>query len=391
MNKHQRHIVTVIMICHFIAAFAALGMPPYFALILDKSLNNEAVYLAGWLYVVPTFFAAISSPWWGRLADRYGKKTLLLRAQIGLAASFLLAGYAANTWMFVLALSFQGLLGGTFAASNAYLATVVQGAALSNGLTLMQWSARAALVAAPAVFGLLMTIDSPLELYRYLAVLPLLAAICITGLPQCIDTEGKILSASSKSRTRELTATEIYLLQFVFIFATVITFPYFVPYIQSTADSTAIISTAGLLFGLPHLIYLLFAVPLNRSLGRCEPVRMLSGAYILFAVSLLGQVFFSSLSSITLWRIAMGIGMTLGFIALHILIAGTVHHSNAGRTFGLFESNSKWGAVTGGLTAGVAVHFIDLHAPFIAGALILLSAGCYLAALSFCRIRLSDF
>ncbi len=170
MSIELRRIVATIMVCHFIAAFAALGMPPFFALILDESLHSNASYLAGWLYIVPIFFTAVSSPWWGRLADRYGKKPLLLRAQLGLAASFLLAGFAPNVAVFALALGLQGLLGGTFAASNAYLATVVSGAALTRSLNLMQWSARAALVAAPAGLGLLMTIESPLELYRYLAI-----------------------------------------------------------------------------------------------------------------------------------------------------------------------------------------------------------------------------
>ena len=101
------------------------------------------------------------------------------RAQLGLAGSFLLAGFAPNAWVFALALALQGLLGGTFAASNAYLSTVVSGAALTRSLNLMQWSALAALVAAPAGLGLLMTIESPLELYRYLAGLPLVAALCV--------------------------------------------------------------------------------------------------------------------------------------------------------------------------------------------------------------------
>ncbi|MDP1678748.1 MAG: MFS transporter, partial [Candidatus Nitrotoga sp.] len=70
MKNERRRIVATIMVCHFIAAFAALGMPPFFALILNKSLHSEATYLAGWLYVMPTFFTAISSPWWGKLADK---------------------------------------------------------------------------------------------------------------------------------------------------------------------------------------------------------------------------------------------------------------------------------------------------------------------------------
>ncbi len=389
MINIQRRIVTTIMVCHFVAAFAALGMPPFFALILDKSLHSDAIYLAGWLYVIPTFFTAISSPWWGRLADKYGKKPLLLRAQLGLAGSFLLAGFAPNTLVFIAALSLQGLLGGTFAASNAYLATVASGTALSHSLTLMQWSARAALVIAPVGLGLLMTIESPLELYRYLALLPLTAALLIGWLPAYPEQAATNTPLSIKSETIEATSTQVYVLQFTFIFATVVTFPYFVPFVQENSDAP-LPALAGLLFGLPHLVYLLCAVPLSRHLKQHNLVHLLTVAYLLFALSLLGQALFSSLLAISVLRIVMGFSMTLGFIGLHALIVSTVNSGNAGRTFGGFESNSKWGAVAAGLIAGVSVQMIDLKAPFFIGALTMCFTSCYLIGLKLYQLRLNN-
>lgn len=389
MKNERSRIVATIMVCHFVAAFAALGMPPFFALILNKSLHSEATYLAGWLYVMPTFFTAISSPWWGKLADKFGKKPLLLRAQLGLAGSFLLAGFAPNIWVFFIALSLQGLLGGTFAASNAYLATVVSGTDLTRSLTLMQWSARAALVIAPAGLGLLMTVESPIELYRYLALLPLIAALFIGLLPVYQAQTATKAPMQATGKVTEATSQQVYALQFAFIFATVITFPYFIPFIQADSGSVSP-AIAGLLFGLPHLIYLLCAVPLSRYLGQRGLVFMLSISYLLLAASLFGQALFPSLPAVITWRIVMGFSMTMGFIGLHALIAGIVTSGNAGRTFGWFESNSKWGAVIAGLIAGTAVQMLDLRAPFFIGALTLSVAGLYLAGLAAYRLHLSN-
>lgn len=385
----SRVIIATVMAGHFTAAFAALGMPPFFALILEKSLHSDAVYLAGWLYVVPTFCTAISSPWWGKLADRFGKKPLLLRAQLGLAASFLLAGFAPNTWVFFLALLLQGLLGGTFSASNAYLATVVSGPALTRSLTWMQWSARAALVAAPTGLGLVMLlVDSPLVLYRWLALLPLCAALLIWRLP----TQGGGTPAKAESavpaRAREATPRQIYALQFVFIFATVMTFPYFVPFVQQGGREVSA-ALAGTLFGLPHLIYLLFAVPFSRRLGRDKLVLTLSLSFLVLGTSLLAQGFVSTLPAMAAWRAVMGAAMTAAFIGLHALIAAVVHGHNAGATFGWFESSSKWGAVAAGLVAGAVVHAIDIRVPFFIGALVMFVAGCYLAVLTVYRLRFS--
>ncbi|MGN5478673.1 hypothetical protein ACTMU2_21595 [Cupriavidus basilensis] len=54
-----------------------------------------------------------------------------------------------------------------------------------------------------------------------------------------------------------------------------------------------------------------------------------------------------------------------------------MHAGNAGRTFGWFESSSKWGGVVAGLGAGAAVGLAGQRAPYLLGAA-LLDAGCRL-------------
>lgn len=385
----HRRILGAVMAGHFAASFAALGMPPFFALILERSLHSDTVFLAGWLYVVPTFFTAISSPWWGRLADRFGKKPLLLRAQLGLAASFLLAGFAPNAGMFFAALLLQGLLGGTFSASNAYLATIASGTALVRSLTLMQWSARASLVVAPAGLGMLMmTVDSPLVLYRYLALLPLCAALLIWRLPSEGGSSARPAASPANRRNGEATPRQIYALQFLFIFATVLTFPYFVPFIEE-ADPVTSTATAGWLFGLPHLVYLLCAVPLGRWLGQRSLILTLALSCLALALALLGQGLASGLPAIVAWRVLMGMAMTAIFIGLHALTAAIVHGSTAGATFGWFESSAKWGGVVAGLVAGAVVHALDMRAPFFIGAMVMFIVACALAVLAVHRLRIS--
>lgn len=386
MTQAQRRVVATVMLGHFIAAFAALGMPPFFGLILSQSLHSDALYLAGWLYVVPTLVMALSSPWWGRLADRFGKRALLLRAQLGLAGSFLLAGFADSPAMFFVALALQGLLGGTFAASNAYLATVVDGSALTRSLTLMQGSARAALVVAPVVLGLFVGMDSPIELYRYLALLPLAAAFLIWRLPEWTGTRGAQAAVRPTGSPGDSVAPQhVYVLQFVFVLATVITFPYFVSFAQQYFAGLSA-SMAGLLFGLPHLVYLIIAAPWVTYLGQ-RRLAALALAFLGLAVTLVGQVLAQSLWGLAFWRVAMGVAMTLGFVALHGLVASVVHAGNAGKTFGWLESGSKWGAVLAGLLAGLGAQALDLRAPFLLGAGLIASAAAYLLVLSVYRHR----
>lgn len=383
--------VFVILFGHFTAAFAALGMPPFFALILQQSLHNDSIQMAGWLYAVPIMFTALSAPWWGRLADRVGKRVMLVRAQLGLALSFLLAGFAESTTQFFIALVLQGVLGGTFGASNAYLAGVLSGRALSRSLTLMQGSARAALVSAPLVLGLCVEWVSPIILYRYLAVLPLVSAVLMLCLP-ALDTAKARRSQERRDRhskactAQVLTARQIYLIQFGFVFATVTTFPYFIPFVQHQPLALAG-GMAGLLFGLPHLVYLVCFAAFSRWFGEHAVVPMLVVALLLLGVSLLGQVQVLSLAGLTAYRLLMGVAMTLAFIALHGAIAAQVKVETAGTSMGWMDSSAKWGGVFGAIGAGLAAHGGGLAAPFLVGAACLMLIVGYLAVLSLARRR----
>jgi len=384
-----RRIVALVMLCHFVAAFAALGMPPFFALIIERSLHGEARYLAGWFYVVPTLFLALSSPWWGRVADRRGRKMLLIRAQLGLAASFLLAGFATDVWWFLLALALQGILGGTFAASNAYLATAASGSELTRSLTAMQWSARAALVVAPVGLGVWMEIESPIEIYRYLALLPLAAALLTFWLPDNPAREVAAIASGPASGCAEAKPAQIYILQFTFVFATVATFPYFIPHIQSQFQYLSGMAS-GFLFGLPHLVYLATAPLLLHWLGTFRPLLIVGAAFIAMIVSFIGQIYSSSLEWLIGWRLVMGIAMTTGFIGLHALIAGVVRIGSAGQTFGWFESGSKWGAVGAGFVAGLAAALAGPAAPMLLGAVALGIATAYVSMIALSRSPLSE-
>lgn len=124
--------VVVTVAGHFGAAFAALCMPPFYAYILQANFSSQSLALAGWYFTLPTLAAAIANPLWGRLGDRIGRRASLIRAHAGLCLSFILTGMAGTPLEFALGLTLQGLLGGTFSASNAFLAEQVAASRLST-------------------------------------------------------------------------------------------------------------------------------------------------------------------------------------------------------------------------------------------------------------------
>ncbi|MFI1306455.1 MFS transporter [Streptomyces sioyaensis] len=392
LARRQVHAVAG---CYFVASFAALGLPPYLTEVLPE-LGDGAARWAGLLYVVPTLFGALGAPLWGRLADRFGRKRLLLRAQLGLAAAFLLAGWADSLATFAAALVVQGVLGGTFAASNGYLGAALEGHALSRALTLMQGSARAALVFAPIVVGALTPWLSPHRQYALLAVLPLAAALMLVRLPEPAAARAGVVQGDGTAPGAEVTEPAgpvpppaghtpdagplraLYALEFAFVFSTVISFPYLISLISQRLPGTDPL-VSGVLFALPHLCYLVAAMGVHAAF-RTRPRTGIALGFGLIAAGLAGHGLAGSLASFIAVRLVLGAGLTLGLVCLSVLAADCAKGRAPGGLFGSIEFFSKAGAVAAGVAATAGNDWFGPVAPLLTGTAIAVATGLATAA-----------
>lgn len=364
-------IKATVLACHFAGAFGPMGLPPFLGLILIGLAPGASESLIGWLYIVPTACLAISAPLWGCLADRWGRKPLLLRAQIGLAISFLVAGFAGSLPLFVVALCLQGLLGGTFSASNAYLSEALPRSELSQALNLTQASARLALILAPAAVGFL--IDQhivPQNVYLVIAFLPVIAALMLLPLPAKgrSKTDATADGPVSLPHGRQvLSRGAIMAGQTGFTLAMISTFPFLVPYSMKAFGIGA--GTAGWLFGLPHIVYLFACLPLGRHLRDRDPAPWFAAGCLTVGGMLAVQAVTTSLLVFAMARVALGVGMTLGYVALNALITETIEDASAGQTFGWFDSGAKLATIAASVGGGVIAASGGIGPLFIAAAL----------------------
>lgn len=244
----------------------------------------------------------------------------------------------------------------------------------------MQGSARAAMVLAPVLFGALISVFPAQDIYLYLALLPILAALLL-GFATSADRPKSDAVASGETASEQQTRIaptplkewqRLWAVQFAFSFSMVATFPYFIPWVQQEAGIDAL--TAGMLYSLPHLVYLtaLWA-PFGKKIVSGNKTGLAIG-FLLMALSYAGQAWSNSLAGLAVWRIVMGVGMTLGFFVLHGWIAQLTRTNCAGRTFGALDSIGKWAGVAAGLAAGVLSGPAGLSAPLWMGAAVLLVA-----------------
>ncbi|NOJ03730.1 MFS transporter [Vibrio splendidus] len=376
-------LIYCVLLSHFIAAFAALGMPLFLPMVLPTLDANITSDWAGVLFILPTFCTAVAARFWGQFADKYGRRRSLLRAQLGLAAGFALCSLADNLSMFVFGLIVQGTFGGTMAASNSYLSSQINDAkSLGKSLNKTQLSARLALIIAPIGLGWSLSETNPLNAYLWLSALPLFALLITLTLPidDLAKSKGIVKNQSSNkaqsSQTNSLnTLYWVFGAQFSFAFAMVVTFPYFSPYVQQYGVTSQ--AWIGFLYALPHGIYLIFSGKVHlfsewvdrHQLERNQTQRTLWLGFGLLSLS--AAMHLTPYQEVLIIaRIVFGLGMVCCYHGLHQALANQIDRRQSGKVFSRFDAMSKWGGVAAGLSASFISSLGWLEVPFILSMLV---------------------
>ena len=96
-------------------------LPIYVQSLQDAHLFNREL-LAGLVIAAPPLMGAITTPFWGRLADKYGRKNMVIRALLCSTVILLLMAFAQTALALIFLRALQGLTSGIIAAKMALVA-----------------------------------------------------------------------------------------------------------------------------------------------------------------------------------------------------------------------------------------------------------------------------
>ncbi|MDF2910681.1 MAG: transporter, partial [Sporolactobacillus laevolacticus] len=99
---------------------------PFLPLYIEKLGITDTAEIESWAGLVfgATFFvSALVSPLWGRLADKYGRKPMLLRASLGMCLIVFTMAFAQNVYQLFGLRLIMGLVSGYIPASIILVAT----------------------------------------------------------------------------------------------------------------------------------------------------------------------------------------------------------------------------------------------------------------------------
>jgi len=111
---------------NFMAGVAFSLIMPFMSLYIDTLGDFTKAELGLWsglTYAITFLVTALISPWWGKIADRRGRKLMLLRASLGMAVVLGAMGLVQNVYELIALRMLQGVFSGYISNSNALIAT----------------------------------------------------------------------------------------------------------------------------------------------------------------------------------------------------------------------------------------------------------------------------
>ena len=340
---------------------------PFLPLYVEQLGVRDSAAIVRWSGVAygATFFsAALVAPLWGRLADRYGRKLMLIRASLGMAVAMALIGLAQDVWQLVGLRLLAGLLGGYASGSTVLIATQTPKERSGWALGTLSSAVMAGSLVGPLIGGVL----PPLIGIRwtffgagaviFVAFLATLFLVREERRPARAKLDAKPAGGwAAVPDKRPVTA--MLLTGMLLMLANMSIEPIITVYVaQLVAEPSRVTVMAGFVMSAAALGSILSASRLGQLADRVGHWNVIIGCLAVSAVLLVPQAFVSSGWQLVGLRFLMGLSLGGLLPCIASVIRHNVPEGSAGSMLGYSISAQYTGQVAGPLLGGfVGGHF----------------------------------
>jgi DHA1 family multidrug resistance protein-like MFS transporter len=157
MPTWRRNLYVVFVVQLLSTAGFSLVFPflPLYVKEIGVASGGSIEFWAGLVFSSQAVTMMITSPIWGAVADRRGRKIRLQRATLGGAVLLILMGFAQNAEQLVILRTIQGMVSGVISAANALVAGSTPRQHSGEALGLLQTSRWVGVSGGPLIGGLL--------------------------------------------------------------------------------------------------------------------------------------------------------------------------------------------------------------------------------------------
>lgn len=379
---------------------------PFYIQELGVTDSADVAFLTGLTASATGLSLTLTAPIWGALADRVGRKPMLVRALIGAGILIGLMGLASAVWQLVILRFFMGAFAGTMGAAAALIASSTPRERTGFALGILQTGQFTANMLGPFIGGVVAAALGIRESFIFCAALYVVAAVLVfvfVGEPgrdgEVDGHRGHGRGGSLADNLRVVLAERRIIAILGFLFVLWLSTTFVRPVMPLSIDDFAAESGGsaeadrvhiGLLFidmdveeeaatgvvfgviGLTSTIAALSVSPAGQRFGYRNTVcaaALLTGA-LYIPVSLA-----PGFTSYTLFFASVGLFQGAMVPGTNALIAAATPEGKQGSAFGLAASMQSMALLIGPLAGGVVAGFAGIRAVYVVIGIILLATG----------------
>lgn len=358
---------------------------PFLPLYLfDLGVTSKNINLwSGIVFSVTFLISAIMSPYWGRQADKSGKRRMLIRAGFSLTIAYFLGAFVRSPIELFMVRIFQGFATGFVPAALSIVASTVPEEKMGFSLGIMQTATLVGSIVGPLIGGILSHLFG-IRMSFIVAASIMFVGTCAVSLLVTEPTRTEVPSASGiiddlKTAFRNRTLLDMLVLLFVGQVAVMVLQPLITLYVaelQGQLEGAVLMS--GIIFSLAGIAGAI-AAPLWGKGGQKV------GFFKVLVIGFVGAGAFNSCQYFVgdIWRFGL-VQFTFGFfiagiyVAVNTIVVTSTNASFRGRAFGLTMSANQLGSMLGPLIGGMVSTWIGIKLIFVYTGVFLIIVGLFI-------------
>lgn len=379
MESWKVNLISVWFGCFF-TGLAISQILPFLPLYVSQLgiTSHEALSMwSGLTFSVTFLVSAIVSPMWGSLADRRGRKLMLLRASLGMAAAILLQAFATSVWQLFILRAVMGLTSGYIPNAMALVASQVPRERSGWALSTLSTAQISGVIGGPLLGGFLADRVGLRAVFIITAVL-LMVSFMVTLF---LIKEGVRPRENKAGRLsgRAVFATLPYPGLVISLFFTTLVIqlcngsisPILALFIKSMSpDSGNIAFLAGLIAAVPGVSALISAPRLGKLGDRIGTHRILLATLFCAVIMFFAMSFVTTPFQLGVLRFLLGFADGAMLPAVQTLLLKYASDRVTGRIFGYNQSFMYLGNVAGPLMGASVSAMAGFRWVFIATAIV---------------------
>lgn len=373
--------------CLFVAMLAMSMIMPFLPLYIHEDFGvedpHEVTAWAGIIFGANFLTAGLVSPIWGNLADKHGRKIMILRSGFFMSITMTLTGFAGSLWQLLALRLLNGLVGGIVPASTALVASSVPKEKIGWAQGMLQSFITAGSIMGPLFGGLLAGYIGYRKIFMVTGGLLLLATLVIAfTVHEKFTPPEKTDRSSLREDFRLIFSTrELPTLFFVTVmiqFALFSIFPVLPIYILQLLDSeeSRVALWSGIVQAAMGIANVWAAPRLGRLGDQYGSQKVLLFCLLFAALLFIPQALVGAVWQLVLLRFLLGLALGGLLPSVNALLRRATPTHMVSRVYGYNNSFVSIGSLLGPIIGGFVAGYISINGVFLmTSAFLFLNAG----------------